>query len=840
MGELFRRIYYLLNRRKLERELQNDIDFHREMLSTDARRDFGNAALMRERSREAWGWGWLDRLAQDLHFGARLLVKSPGLAFTAITVLALGIGVNVTAFNLLDIFFFKPLPVSDPHSLVRFTTKGADIESTEVTYPAAMFYRQQNQVLSSVIMQQSSDMTLGQDTNENAHTGLLSANYFTELGIPAAYGRLFSSADASQGAAPVAVLGYGFWQSHFGGDVSAIGRTVTLNQHPATIIGITPYDFSSLDQDEGQRTDIWLVVEQEAYFVPQTRVFTSFDANDSHIHMWGRLKPGVSMKTAEQALMPLAQELVREHPDVLQKDEHLQATHGGYAATLGKDDIPLFGLLAALVLLILATTCGNLGNLLLGRAIARQREIATRLALGATRKRIVRQLLTESLLLAAIASVIGLLLSWLTSRSLIVVLGGPGNFSYAPDWRTILFAFGAGAAACLLAGLPPARHLARQKSGTSRARTAFIVMQVMASCVLLVVSTLLVRSMERVLKTDPGFDYAQTITVDPALYAHAFQPVEAKEYLDRLAERIRQIPGVESATLVLNPPMGNRVSIQRLKGKISFDVYINEVRPGYFRTLGVPLLRGRDFTKDDSDVVVVSDSYARRIWPGKDALQQTYELGKQKLQVIGVAANARSVGMRDGQAAEMYRPMKDESLKEAVVLARTTHRPEDIVGTVADVARSLDPLLSPQVQMVKEAFHEKVGFSGKVAVVISGMGMLALILAVIGLYGVVIYNVSQKTKEVGIRMALGATRLHVMQSVVSRFVVPMSLALAAGLGLSAGASVVLRNMLYGLNNFDPLSYLAAAGLLACVGGLAAFIPARRALKVNPIEALRCE
>ena len=253
-----------------------------------------------------------------------------------------------------------------------------------------------------------------------------------------------------------------------------------------------------------------------------------------------------------------------------------------------------------------------------------------------------------------------------------------------------MFAFGVGTLACLLAGLPPARQLARQKHQSSRARTAFMALQVVASCVLLVVSALLVRAMHVALNTDPGFNYAQTVTVDPALYAHAFEPAAARQYLDRLEERISQVPGVESVSLVLNPPLGNRASIQRGHGAVRFDVYINDVRPDFFRTLGIPLLRGRDSAKSDHDVVIVSESYARRVWPGKDALQQMYEFGKQKLPVIGIAGNAHSVGMRNGQSAEMYMPMRDEYLNEAVVLLRTTRRPENITATVADVARSLD------------------------------------------------------------------------------------------------------------------------------------------------------
>jgi hypothetical protein len=286
--------------------------------------------------------------------------------------------------------------------------------------------------------------------------------------------------------------------------------------------------------------------------------------------------------------------------------------------------------------------------------------------------------------------------------------------------------------------------------------------------------------------------------------------------------------------------MGNRAWMQRVRGSVKLDVYINEVTPGFFQTMGIPLLRGRDFTQDDHDVVVVSESYARKVWPGKDPLQQKYDLGTLKLPVIGVAGNARAVSMHDGEAAEMYRPMQDPTFSQAMVLLRATRRPEDLVGAVGDAARSINPVLSPEVELVRHAFEQKVGLSAKVAGIIGGMGTLALLLAIVGLYGVVSYNVSQKTKEIGIRMALGATSFRVVHSVISRLVIPLCLALAAGLGLSAAASVVMRSQLYGLNNFDPLSYIAASVLLAGVGIAAALLPARRALRVDPMEALRCE
>ena len=319
MGEIFRRIHYLLNRRKLERELQNDIEFHREMLSGESRKEFGNASLMRERSRETWGWGWVDRLMQDLRFGSRLLKKSPGLAFTAITVLALGIGVNVTAFNLVDVMFFKPLHVRDPHSLVRFNAISPMSSSNLVSYPAMAFYGQ-SAALSAVLAHTSTRVTFTEETNQEIRASLITANYFNELGSSAAYGRLFDAkTDDQPDAPPVVVLGYNFWQQQFGGDPSAVGRTIRINQHPATIIGVVPFTFIGLDPEHGETDEVWLMVSRFAYFVPDAKLLTEFDDGASGMHMFARLKPGVTRQAAAAALEPLSQELVRQHPDKLPK-----------------------------------------------------------------------------------------------------------------------------------------------------------------------------------------------------------------------------------------------------------------------------------------------------------------------------------------------------------------------------------------------------------------------------------------------------------------------------------------------------------------------------------------
>jgi len=425
MGEFFRRIYYLLNRSKLERDLQNDIEFHREMLSGESRKDFGNPTLMRERSREAWGWGWLDRLAQDVRFGFRLLKKSPGVTFTAIMVLALGIGVNVTAFNLVDVIFFKPLNVRDPYSLVRFSGKSPTSNSNVISYPATVFY-EQSAALSAVMAQTSTRVTFTEETNQEIRASVVTANYFKELGGSAAYGRLFDpKTDDTPDAAPVVVLGYNFWQRQFGGDPSVVGRNIRLNQHPATIIGVIPFNFIGLDAEHGETDEVWLIISRLGYFVPDTRILTDLDDGESGVHMSARLKPGVTRQAAAAALEPLSQELVRQYPDKLPKGYHLVLFPGGYIEALDPADLsflPMFGLFATLVLLILVATCSNLGNLFLGQAVTREREISIRMALGATRRRIIRQLMTESVLLALLGAATGLFLSWAISRPMVAWL----------------------------------------------------------------------------------------------------------------------------------------------------------------------------------------------------------------------------------------------------------------------------------------------------------------------------------------------------------------------------------------------------------------------------------
>jgi predicted permease len=844
MSEFFRKIYYLLHRKRLQRELEHDMAVHREMLG-DNRNDFGNPAVLREEANAAWGWQWLDRFLQDLRFGARMLRRAPGVSLTAVAVLGLGIGVNVTAFSFVDAIFFRPLPVRDPGSLVRFSTIFKMGSSTNVPYAAAVFYREQSNVLASMIAQMRTQMTLSEEQTQSIHTALVTANYFTDLGVTAAYGRTFDpNSDGRPGAPPVAMLGYAFFERHFGGDPTVVNRTIRINGRPATVIGVVSSQFPGLDPDGADADDVWLPIEKITYFVPGSTALSSFEQSESGVRMYGRFKAGVSPKSGEQALLPLAQELVRQHPGVLHEGEHLRAGAGGFAAEFNPRDLPAFGMLAALAFLILAATCSNLGNLLLGHAVTREREIVIRLPLGATRVRILRQLVTESFLLATLGSAAALLLSSYASRVIMaIVIGRPGTLDVSLDWRTTAFCFGVGLIACILFGLPAARQLSTQQHRASRMRTFFMATQVAASCILLVLSALLVRGLERAVRSDPGFDYKHVIVLDPQLYAHSYSASAALSYTQELKERIRQAPGVEGAAVVRLAPLGNNLRVQRgtsASDGSTFDVFINEVDGDFLKSMGIPLLQGRTFSKGERDSVIVSESVARRLWPGKDPLQQLYLFNRKQLPVVGVSAEAHTMMVRDGNAGEVYMPIDQGKLMDSMVVIRTGQPAENFTALAASVARSLDPQLGPVVTTLRQSFEDKLGDSAKIAAVVSGMGMLALLLAVIGLYGVISYNVAQRTKEIGIRIALGASAYRVISGIISRFVVPLTMAASLGLLLAAALSFVLRDQLYGVGNLDPLSYVTAALVLGAIGSLAAVVPARRALRVDPIVALRAE
>jgi predicted permease len=749
--------------------------------------------------------------------------------------LALGIGVNVAAFGFFDLMFLRPLPVRDPGSLLRFDRSAPQGYADNFMYPEVAFYREHSRTLSAVLASGDAKVTIEGDDRQLA-ARFATANFFSELGARARLGRLLDPGrDEASDAGPVVVLGEGLWQRHFGADPLIVGKTILLNGNPATVIGVVSSEFSGL----GLGTpDLWAPINQQPYFVKGSRL-TDFSDSGIGVFMWGRLQAGLTPKVSEEELMSLAAELHRQHPKDVWEKEGLPSKPGGYANSIRHEMVPVLALVGALGLLILGAACGNLGSLLLARGVAREREIAIRVAVGAGRGRLMRQLFTESLVLALLGSAAGLALGYVVQRFLMAWAEVPAWLDATPDRRVMLAAIGMGFAAAIMFGLTPAWQAARQRHRATITRQFLIGAQVAASCVLLIVAGLLVRALNRAMFENRGFDYQHVISIDP--HFHGASSDEAGAYLDTLESRLRGLPGVDAVSMVSNPPLGNRWTVFKTEvAGHAVSIHYNHVDPPFFQTMQIPLRRGRNLMRGDMRGIVVGESLARLQWPADDPVGKLFRTGADTYTVVGVVGSARLVSPEDSDAVEIYQLADGAILPSMVVLVKTSGPPEGLVPVVAATAKAIDPKLSPEVQLLKSAFRDKLRTAEYSALAVSLLGAVALLLAGAGIVGLVAYGVRQRTREIGIRMALGARPAHVVGVVLRQFAIPVAAGLLAGVGGAAALSQILRQLLYGVSNLDPMAYVGAVGVFAVAVVVAALLPARRALRVDPIRALRYE
>ena len=852
MRELLRRLHHLLNRRRFDAELREEMEFHREMAARVGGPPLGDTLRFREDARDAWGFGWLDRLAQDLRFTFRTMRSSPGFTVSAVLVLGIGIGATVAAFSTFNMALLRPLPLPSPQEILRFQRQGPDQYWTDVPYPAVAFYREHARTLS--VFSSTTAHFSAEGEEKPAMAFFVTGNFLTELGATPLLGRVFNVGDEAPGSPPMVVLHHRFWTDRFGADPGIVGKDIRLNGKTAVVVGVVTPGFSGLG---GDAPELWALVQQHPYFVAGSPLLTDFSGqrNPGTTNMWGRLRAGVTAPAAEGELMALAAELRRTHPDDVWEGERLRAEPGGYLQSIGSRSrgtgpaprlqarlYPRFAIVGVLVLLILAVACGNLGSLLLARGAARQREIGLRVALGAGRLRLVRQLLTESLVLALLGSGAGLALGVAVTKAVLVWTDAPPWFDPTPDWRVVSFALGIGGMSALLFGLSPALYVARQRTGRSRGRSVMIAGQVAASCVLLIVAGLLVRAFDRASSQDPGFDYRHTVLIEPWLLQHGYQPARARVYLADLEQRLRALPDVESVGLATTPPLGGgRVTAGLPVQGRQLEVDVHRVDPAFLATMRIPLLRGRGLRTSEPAGVVVSESLARRSWPGEDPLGKTLALdGDPALTVVGVAASARSLALRDPDAVEVYRVTTENDLGGVSVLVRTRGTPETSAAAIAAAARAVDPDLRPRVSLLKNLYRDRIREVERAAVAVGLLGTIALLVACLGVVGLVAYAVAQRTKEIGIRMALGAGRHDILRSLAGQFLPTVALGLVGGIAGAAALSQLLRRQLYGVSALDPASYVAAVCLFALAAGLAGLLPARRALRVDPAVALRCD
>jgi len=834
MGELWRRISYLFNRRRLDAELESDMEFHREMAARAGRNNFGNSLRMREQSREAWGWTWLDRLLQDLQYGARILVRSPGFTIMVALVLAIGISVNVSAFSLFNMMALKALPIRDPGSIVRLERRAPNASTSEMAYPSFAFYRDHAHALSAAIAVLGIPPIQIDDDLQNTSASFVSPNYFSELGTPPLYGRFFEPAlDGSPASQPAVILSYGLWQRRFSADPSVVGRVIRIGRKPFTVLGITPYTFASLG---GQHPDLWLPIAQQPYLIDNSKVLA--DWNSSSIRMWARLAPGVSAKAAEQELRALTDEIRKQHHDAVWDDEFIHSSPGGHLQVMQPEIYQVALMVGILTLLILAVACTNVGGLLLARGITREHEMGIRIAIGANRKRIFRQLCTESIMLASLGAVIGISLSYAILRVALTQLDAPKWLSPVPDWRVLLFSMGVMLLAAIFFGFAPALQIARQRQRKTIARQILLAAQVAASCVLLIVSGLLARAAQHMLFTDPGFGYENTISINPYLDQHGYSETAAKSYLDQMQSRLAALPGVHSISLVRLPPMGHIVSREdtEINGR-KIKIYPNWVTPGYFQTMQIPVLLGRTFQAGEKHSVIISRSYAHLVWGGKNPIGQRVPNSDSKGIVIGVVGDAHINALNDDDALEAYYAAQSDNMPGMVIVVRSSGLPSAVETAARSFSESIDPKLLPEMHPLKDLYQDITLQIEQISAVVSLIGTVAVLLAGIGIVGLVAFSVSQRTKEMAIRLALGATKRRLCAALLRQFTWPILSGLLAGTALAAFASRFLRVALFGVSNLDPFGYAAALAVLIAIIAVAGLLPTRRALRLDVARAL---
>ncbi len=848
MHEIWRRLQYLLHREQRDAELADEMAFHREMAERNAGMRLGNELLLREQSRDAWGWVWVDALAQDLRYAARQLWKSPGFTVSAVAMLAVGIGVNIAAFSFFNLMMLRTLPVPAPETLVRVHRSAPGKYWSDVPYPAIAFYRDHARTLTAVLALHFSKLTVdGEGGTAAAH--FVSSNFMRELGATARVGRVLDPGLDEGSNELVVVLGHGYWERQFGADPGVAGRTVRLNGQAATIVGVASATFSGLMM---QQPDMWVPIGHKPRYVAGSKILSDFAASDGSVDMWGRLAPGVSAAAAEQELELLAAELRKQQPADIWEKERLITEPGGVAQNAGgmtrssgrppsfrEKLMPVFALIGTLAFLILAVACGNLGSLLLARGTAREREMSIRISVGAGSGRLVRQLLTESVLLAGIGTVSGVGLGWAVLRVLLVWTEAPAWVDLSPDWRVAGFATVAGFVAALLFGLAPALQIARQRFAAVRMRQVLIGAQVASSCVLLVVSGLLVRALDKAVTADLGFAFEQVVAVDVRLGSHGYTAAAAGTFLETLRERLRGTAGIEAVGMSATPPLGGRrttMGIER-EGR-TMIASLHAVDPGFFETVKIGMVRGRALGREDRGAVVVSESVARFRWPGEDPLGQTLDMGGRQLTVAGVAADARLMAVEEGGAGDVYELYNERNAAGMSVLVRASGPAEGLARHLREVVKGIDGQVVPEVTLLKGAYLRKVDAARRAAAAVSVMGGVALLLACLGIVGLVSFTVSRRMKEIGIRMALGAGPLQVAGPIAARFAMPVGLGLALGLMGAAGVSELLKSELHGVSPLDPVAYLGAAGVFLVAAMVAGVGPVRRALQVDVAGVLR--
>jgi predicted permease len=846
----------------------------------------------------------LERLAQDTSYAIRILRQNPGFAAVAILSLALGIGANTAIFTLIDTVLLRSIPVHNPQELVAFALN-PDKPSVGNSNPDYEYIRDHNKSFTGVLAYGGAGSGTafevpdegGQSTAQLVSNLIVSGNYFDLLGVTPAIGRLFTPDDnKTADAHPWVVLDYSFWQRRFGGDPKVVGRRVTLNGSPFNVIGVSRAGFTGAVI--GSHPDTYTPIMM--YKSIQRGAL-----NWNSRHMWwltiiARLKPGVSMQAATPEVDLLWKQILKNDPEEKrtaynkdydkQNSATLLEASGGDTFLRSQLQKPLM-VLMIVVALVLLIACANVANLLLARATVRQREIAIRLAIGAGRARLISQLVIETLVIAVMGGIVGMGIAWWGVRVLLSFFPKRAvafEFDLTPDWRLLLFSFGICVLVGLLSGIAPAIQTARPNltsalknesaaGGRIRfdLRRALVVLQVAISLLLLIGAGLFVRSLSNLESLDPGFNRESVLIVETNPLALGYKQQRIRDYFERVIDRLPAVPNVRVASLSQITPQGG----SRWSSGISVEGYtrpadeppsvnFNSSSPGYFATMGIPLLRGRDFRSEDNPptspeptprkdsdaseplpppapVAIVNEAFVKKYFPNESGLGRHFTSDKKKFdmarsfEIVGVVKDANYFDLRKRVDPMIYVPIWRQDARSAAICIRTIGPPGQVIHAIRREMAGVDaaiPIL--QTVTLEDQFDNTIAQERTVSTLCGFFGGLAVLLAAIGLYGVMAYTVTRRYREIGIRMALGAQQGSVLWLVLRDTAWMVGIGALIGLPAAIGLTRLVESFLYGLTPQDPMSIaLATVGLLV-VTGLAGYIPALRATRVDPLVALR--
>jgi macrolide transport system ATP-binding/permease protein len=837
---------------------------------------------MTEPMRTIRGWVWLEQLWQDVQYAARMIAGSPGFASIAVVSLAVGIGANCAIFSFADALLLRPLPVARPGEVLTVGSTTAieafGASSLVTSYRDYVDVRDRSKSFDGLAAFTYVTAGFGGDAKATPKLKmgmLVSRNLFTLMGVEPTIGRAFRpEEDQVPGRDAVVVLGRTMWEQEFGSDEAVLGRRVRINGSEFTVIGVAPPTFTGLDQYV--RSDFFVPLMMSARLISDPKT-GSLEARDArNLNVKGRLKSGISQAQAQNELTAIAADLARAYPDT-NKNRRLDVrTELQARVAQSPPDATLVAMLSTLALAVLFVACANVAGLLTSRAPARAREMALRLAIGAGRGRLVRQLITESLLIALMGGVLGLGVGYagmLLFRQIELPTDLPISLAFQMDRRALLFSLVVAVVSAVLFGLVPAIQATRtdltavMKASDSVApgrrrrwgRAVLVGGQVAVSVVVLVVAMFMYRNFRQQLASGPGYrtDHLLMMSFDPSLVRYSKD--QSQRFFEQVAERARAVPGVKTVTMATSVPMSNESigaetivpeGFQFPPGKDNANVLASSVDEHYFDTMGLTILEGRNFRVDDSfeapRVAIVNQQFAKHYWLDSDPLGKRFRLVDDDntwVQVVGLTKTTKYVFIAEPPTEFVYLPHRQKKPQQMIMLAQSTGDPSILVTPLREVVRGLDANLPIYNVRTMEAFYRMraVSIFNVLVSIVGAMGLMGLGLAIVGLYGLVAYAASRRTREIGIRMAIGAGRAAVLRMVLRQGVVLALVGLVVGLVASVGAGQLLRAAFpSGDDQRDVVAFLLVAPIVLAVTFLAAYIPARQASRVNPMQALRCE